>query len=76
MWYPLYMNICSPGILHSVNLFCFCIMLNWLVEGLYQLFFISAWNVHIVKLNPESTANDPKDAISVVHVNQMLAAVS
>ena len=61
----------------------FCIRIAWLVESLHEsAFFFALWSVHIVKLkilHTESRAvyrNDPKDIISVVHVNKMLATVS
>ena len=43
-------------------------------------FLFSLWSVHIVKLKPLSlglfTVDDPKDALSVVLMNKMLATVS
>ena len=62
------------GILYSVNILCFCKLVGGESES---AFFFYLWSVHIVKLlHTESTVNDPKDAISVVHVNKMLATVS
>ena len=75
------MHICSHvlGILHPVNISCFV-----LVGGESEsAFFFSLLSVHIVKLKQYFTlspgmfiVDDPKDAISVVHVNKMLATVS
>ena len=67
------MNICSPcsGDLHSVYNY-------WLMESLNQLSSVQC--AHVLSnftMSPELfTVIDPKDAISVVHVNKMLAAVS
>ena len=72
------MNICSPcsGILHSLNIFVF---VNWLVESLNQLSFFldGVCTLSNFTLSPGLfTVSDPKDTISVVHVNKMLATVS
>ena len=66
------------GILHSVNIFCFCIILNWVVESLNRLssFFMCALSNYFTLSPGLFTVNDPKDAISVVHVNKMLATIS
>ena len=75
------MNICSPcsGDFAFSKHLCFCIILNWLVESLNQLSFFldGVCTLSNFTLSPGLfIVNDPKDTISVVHVNKMLATVS
>ena len=71
------MNICSPcsGDFASSKHLLFLYNFK-MVSGESELaFFFSLWSVHIVKLkllHRLFTVNDPKDTISVVHVNKML----
>ena len=86
------MNICSPcsgdfafskhthlGSLEDVTLFLYNFKMVGGEESLNQLsfFFDGACTLSNFTLSPGLfTVNDPKDTISVVHVNKMLATVS